>query len=745
MTTAQDDLYISEDSNTLIIKTGSMYNHKTCRYDILKMPLVFKYRNDAWEQIGRLPDDYAETYVSRGTCGLLTGYYWGCNPCSNRPKWDTVVNFGRKPCVSEYDQLEVSRDGNIIVGYASSYKPNQDSYVNSVSGKIDIFIYDESLNDGQGGYKKRCQPIWGYENGLNFIDKISINETGDIIAVEQKTSNVTSIVIVTYNQFAYSGNGGYIQLGRNIINNTSLGAISNAGFRVTNSTGQQVYQYVNSTSMWVLYSNSNSNYKPEPDLYYKDTDFKWTADTQSRFHQGTTESISANGLPYGLYSTDIYDGYPNPVSQKYALVKTFIESTKPSYKYLDKYVDASPPLYLSIDDTLSHELINISSVQDSNDGFSAFPIEQSASPGEFCYNKIEYPVDDSGFEIIRTFIAYLPGASYGKYPWADWTLHPDYTITITGEFVGSNNIIFKSDNLTQCLTGYRFVENNIDVYRFFDEPLSCEDVCSYFTVTIPEGVVEPRNINTGRGDDVLANQTSTLHFYLYETDSNGHPIFRGTLNPTDEYSLQQSDYKIYLNKQYQTIPDTNIKEWSNRADTHWKFVNGDRSYNTLFTSDSTLDFCNPHTTTGWNENLTFECRGEMDYVAPPSPTPSPSNTSSPTHIPTPTYTPSPSPTVNIIECCEDGMTTKTILINTETEFGSPTITATAFTINAEVCVDVSNGGLPYSVKLKLSNVIIGVLTTTGGMTGTIYVKNTDTGVCYTGIIVDDECSLTILS
>ena len=146
-------------------------------------------------------------------------------------------------------------------------------------------------------------------------------------------------------------------------------------------------------------------------------------------------------------------------------------------------------------------------------------------------------------------------------------------------------------------------------------------------------------------------------------------------------------------------------------------------------------------------------------------TPTPSDTSSPTHTPSPTFTPSPSPTItpspspspsvthtpsptetpeSELSCCTEGLIANIISKNTEIEFGSPTITATAFTFNAEVCVDVPDGGLPYSVKLKLNNAIVGVLTTTGVMTGTIYVKNTDTEVCYTGTIVNDECSLTIL-
>ena len=146
-------------------------------------------------------------------------------------------------------------------------------------------------------------------------------------------------------------------------------------------------------------------------------------------------------------------------------------------------------------------------------------------------------------------------------------------------------------------------------------------------------------------------------------------------------------------------------------------------------------------------------------------TPTPSDTSSPTHTPSPTFTPSPSPTItpspspspsvthtssptetpeSELSCCTEGLIANIISKNTEIEFGSPTITATAFTFNAEVCVDVPDGGLPYSVKLKLNNAIVGVLTTTGVMTGAIYVKNTDTEVCYTGTIINDECSLTIL-
>ena len=126
-------------------------------------------------------------------------------------------------------------------------------------GKIDIYIYNESLNENSG-YEKRCEPIWGLTDGLGEIEQISISDDANRIALFMR-NNTSSVkfVILEYNEFANNGNGGYTQVtsihtgsftysrGRNIVHH-----LSSDGKRV-HLEGGHVFAYNKARRSWYKY------------------------------------------------------------------------------------------------------------------------------------------------------------------------------------------------------------------------------------------------------------------------------------------------------------------------------------------------------------------------------------------------------------------------------------------------------------------------------------------------------------
>ena len=96
------------------------------------------------------------------------------------------------------------------------------------------------------------------------------------------------------------------------------------------------------------------------------------------------------------------------------------------------------------------------------------------------------------------------------------------------------------------------------------------------------------------------------------------------------------------------------------------------------------------------------------------------------------------------DCCYEIENTEPVTQNTIKEFATPLITASSFTQSATICTSNTTGGKPFSIRLKIQNEVVGILTSVGQfIDNTIKYKLSD-GTCYSGEIQNEECDLTIV-